>query len=57
MKLIYTIVSDSVANLNEGKISVNTPIAQGLLGKKVGEVAEITVPQGKIALEIVNISI
>ena len=37
-------------------ISVNTPIEQGLLGKKVGEVAEITVPQGKIALEVVNIS-
>mgnify|MGYP003312166301 CR=1 FL=1 len=43
--------------LKEGKISVNTPIAQGLLGKKVGDVAEITVPQGKIALEVVNISI
>ena len=38
-------------------ISVNTPIAQGLLGKKVGDVAEITVQQGKIALEVVNISI
>ena len=57
MKMIYTIVSESEANLKEGKISVNTPIAQGLLGKKVGDVAEITVPQGKIALEVVNISI
>ena len=56
MKMTYTIVSESEANLKEGKISVNTPIAQGLLGKKVGEVAEITVPQGKIALEVVNIS-
>ena len=55
-KMTYTIVSESEANLKEGKISVNTPIAQGLLGKKVGEVAEITVPQGKIALEVVNIS-
>ena len=54
--MTYTLVSDSEANLKEGKISVNTPIAQGLLGKKVGEVAEITVPQGKIALEVVNIS-
>ena len=54
MKMIYTIVSESEANLKEGKISVNTPIAQGLLGKKVGDVAEITVPQGKIALEVVN---
>lgn len=57
MKMIYTIVSESEANLKEGKISVNTPIAQGLLGKKVGDVAEITVPQGKINLEIVNISL
>ena len=57
MKMIYTIVSESEANLKEGKISVNTPIAQGLLGKKIGDVAEITVPQGKIALEVVNISI
>ena len=56
MKMVYTIVSESEANLREGKISVNTPIAQGLLGKKVGDVAEITIPQGKITLEIVNIS-
>ena len=57
MKMIYTIVSESEANLKEGKISVNTPIAQGLLGKKIGEIAEIQVPQGKIHLEVVNISI
>lgn len=56
MKMTYTIVSESEANLKEGKISVNTPIAQGLLGKKVGDVAEITIPQGKISLEIINIS-
>lgn len=56
MKMIYTIVSESEANLKEGKISVNTPIAQGLLGKKVGDVAEIKVPQGIINLEVVNIS-
>ena len=56
MKMFYTIVSESEANLREGKISVNTPIAQGLLGKKVGDVAEITIPQGKITLEILNIS-
>lgn len=55
-KMIYTIVSESEANLKEGKISVNTPIAQGLLGKKVGDVAEIKVPQGMINLEVVNIS-
>ena len=56
MKMVYTIVSESEANLKEGKISVNTTIAQGLLGKKVGDVAEITIPQGKITLEIMNIS-
>ena len=56
MKMTYTIVSESEANLKEGKISVNTPIAQGLLGKKVGDVAEIKVPQGIINLEVVNIS-
>ena len=51
MKMVYTIVAESEANLKLGKISVNTPIAQGLLGKKVGDVAEITIPQGKISLE------
>ena len=53
----YTIVPESEANLREGKISINTPIAKGLLGKKVGDVAEITIPQGKISLEITSISI
>ncbi|MBR6649148.1 MAG: transcription elongation factor GreA [Bacteroidaceae bacterium] len=53
----YTIVPESEANLREAKISINTPIAKGLLGKKVGDVAEITVPQGKITLEITSISI
>ena len=56
MKMAYTLVAESEANLKLGKISVNTPIAQGLLGKKVGDVAEITIPQGKISLEILNIS-
>lgn len=56
MMMTYTIVSESEANLKEGKISVNTPIAQGLLGKKVGDVADIKVPQGMIQLEVVNIS-
>ena len=51
MKMAYTIVSETEANLKQGKISVNTPIAQGLLGKKVGDIAEITIPQGKISLE------
>ena len=55
--MAYTIVPESEANLREGKISFNTPIAKGLLGKKVGEIAEITIPQGKISLGIINISI
>lgn len=56
MKLRYTIVSEGEANLRENKISIKTPIAQGLLGKKVGDVAEITIPRGIIKLEITNIS-
>ena len=54
--MAYTIVSETEANLREGKISVKTPIAQGLLGKKVGDVAEIRVPQGLIHLEVLGIS-
>ena len=56
MKMKYRIVSESEANLLEGKISVGTPIAQGLLGKKVGDVAEIKVPQGTIQLEVLSIA-
>ena len=52
----YTIVSETEANLREGKISVKTPIAQGLLGKRVGEIAEIRVPQGTISLEVLEIT-
>jgi transcription elongation factor GreA len=57
MKMTYTIVSENEANLKEGKISVNTPIAQVLLGKKVGDIVDIKVPQGMIQLEVINISI
>jgi len=53
----YTIVSDSEANLKEKKISVSTPIAKGLLGKKVGDIAEITVPAGTLTLEIRKIGL
>lgn len=53
----YTIVPESEANLKEGKISVQTPIAKGLMGKKVGDVVEIKVPSGVIPFEIVEISI
>lgn len=55
-KLVYTIVSEGEANLRENKISIKTPIAQGLLGKKVGEVVDIQVPRGTIQLEVVSIS-
>ena len=53
----YTLVPDSEANLKEGKISISTPIAKGLMGKKVGDVVEIKVPSGVIPFEIVEISI
>jgi len=56
MKMTYTLVAQSEADLKTGKISVNSPIGQGLLGKKVGEMAEITVPSGTIQLEITKIS-
>ncbi len=53
----YTLVPESEADLKSGKISVNTPIAKGLMGKKVGDVVEINVPSGMIPFEIVEISI
>ena len=53
----YTIVPESEADLKAGKISCNTPIAKGLLGKSVGDVAEITIPSGKIGFEILEITI
>ncbi len=56
MTMKYTIVSATEADLRSGKISVETPIAKGLLGKKVGDIAEIQVPQGTIQLEVVSIS-
>ena len=56
-KMSYTIVSENEANLREGKISIKTPIAQGLLGKKVGDEVEIKIPRGTIKLRIDNISI
>ena len=56
-KMTYTIVSEQEANLKEGKISIKTPIAQGLLNKKVCDEAEITIPRGKIRLRIDAISI
>ena len=52
----YTIVADSEANLREKKIASSTPIAQGLIGHKVGDVVEIKVPSGLMKFEIVEIS-
>lgn len=57
MEMKYTIVSESEANLREGKISSTTPIAQGLLGKKVGDTVEVKIPKGTINLEILEISV
>ena len=56
-RMKYTIVSESEANLREGKISSQTPVAQGLLGHKVGEVVKIKIPQGVVEFEIMNISV
>lgn len=55
LKMKYTLVAQSEADLKSGKISVDSPIGKGLLGKKVGEIAIISVPSGKIELEILSI--
>lgn len=56
MIMEYTIVADSEANLKEKKIASSTPIAQGLLGHKVGDVVEVKVPSGLVKFEIIEIS-
>lgn len=53
----YQLVPESEANLKQGKIAVGSPIAQGLIGKKVGDQVDITVPSGVISLEIIGISL
>ncbi len=53
----YQLVPESEANLKEGKIAATSPIAQGIMGKKVGDVVQVTVPSGVIPFEIVEISI
>ena len=55
--MTYLLVSESEADLKAGKISINTPIAQGLLGKKVGDIVEVKVPTGMVSFEIVEISL
>jgi len=55
--MVYTIVSEHEADLKSGKISIETPIAKGLIGKKVGDVVDIKVPSGTVAFEIIDISL
>ncbi|WP_242117305.1 transcription elongation factor GreA [Aestuariivivens sediminicola] len=55
-EMIYTLVAESEADLAAGKISVNSPIGKGLLGKSVGDVAEIQVPNGVVKFDILEIS-
>lgn len=52
----YTLVAEKEANLAEKKISVDSPIGKGLLGKKVGEIAEVQIPAGTLSLEVLEIS-
>ncbi len=56
MEMNYTLVAESEADLNSGKISVSSPIGRGLLGKEVGDIAEVSVPNGKIQFEILFIT-
>ena len=56
-KMTYTLVAETEANLKEGKISIETPIAKGLLGKKVGETVKIKIPAGETEFTILDISI
>lgn len=56
IEITYTLVAESEADLKAGKISVSSPIGKGLLGKSVGEIAEIKVPNGTLKLEILEIS-
>lgn len=55
--MTYTIVSETEANLKEGKISITTPIAKGLLGHKVGDIVEVQAPVGKMQFQIVEIGV
>ena len=56
MEMNYTLVAESEADLKSGKISVSSPIGRGLLGKEVGDIAEVSVPNGKIQFEILSIT-
>ena len=56
-KMTYTIVPDSEADLKSGKLAISTPIAKGLLGKKIGDTVDISVPSGVMTFEVVEISL
>ena len=56
-QVVYTIVAEHEANLREGKLAIGTPIAKALLGKKKGDIVEVTVPAGILKFEILDISI
>ncbi len=56
-QVAYTLVSDTEANFKAGKLSINTPIAQALVGKKVGDVVSVKVPAGMLEFEILDISL
>ena len=55
--MTYTLVSESEADLRSGKIAINSPIGQGLLGKKVGDKVDIKVPSGVVSFEVIEISV
>ena len=54
---MYQLVTEGEANVAEGKLATTTPIAKGLLGKKVGDIAEVVVPAGKLQFKILEISL
>ena len=56
-EVVYTIVSENEANLREGKLAIGTPIAKALLGKKKGDIVEVSVPAGIIKFEVLDLSI
>jgi transcription elongation factor GreA len=57
MEKTFQIVTEGEANIAEGKISISTPIAKGLLGKKVGDIAQVKVPIGILEFEVLEISL
>ncbi len=56
-EMVYTIVSENEASIKDGKLSIGTPIAKAILGKKRGDVVEFEIPSGKMSVEVIDISI